>query len=86
MCVCSSQHLLDFEDKKFINVSKEDVKMTDKDEQEKKRDKVSTCVSHMCVCVRERERERDLGGEYSIMTNLQQSCVQCAPRDQAAAD
>jgi hypothetical protein len=34
------QHVLDYDDKKFANVAKEDLKLTDKDEKEKKRDKV----------------------------------------------
>lgn len=33
------QHLLEFEDKKFANASKEDLKLADKDEKERKRDK-----------------------------------------------
>ena len=33
-------HLLDYDDKKFSNASKEDLKLTDKDEVEKKKDKV----------------------------------------------
>jgi len=33
------QHMLEYEDKKFADASKEDLKMTDKDEKEKKRDK-----------------------------------------------
>ena len=35
-----TQHLLEFDDKKFVDVSKEDLKLTDKDDKEKKRDKV----------------------------------------------
>jgi heat shock protein beta len=33
-------HLLDYDDKKFANASKEDLKLADKDEVEKKKDKV----------------------------------------------
>ncbi|KAF5832489.1 heat shock protein Hsp90 family, partial [Dunaliella salina] len=36
--VCA-QHVPDYEDKAFANASKEDLKMADKDEQEKKKDK-----------------------------------------------
>ena len=35
-------HLLEYDDKKFADASREDLKMSDKDEKEKKRDKV--CV------------------------------------------
>lgn len=34
------QHMLDYDDRKFANAAKEDLKLTDKDEKEKKRDKV----------------------------------------------
>ena len=33
-------HLLEYDDKKFSDASREDLKMSDKDEKEKKRDKV----------------------------------------------
>jgi heat shock protein beta len=33
-------HMLEFDDKKFADATKEDLKMSDKDEKEKKRDKV----------------------------------------------
>eukprot|EP00983_Pelagomonas_calceolata_P082676 1155993-Pelagomonas_calceolata.AAC.1 len=39
-CPCAVQHVPDYEDKAFANASKEDLKMADKDEQEKKKDKV----------------------------------------------
>lgn len=50
--VCSFsgvQHVPDYEDKAFANASKEDLKMADKDEQEKKKDKV--CVVQAVVLV-----------------------------------
>lgn len=40
--------MLDYEDKKFVNAAKEDLKMTDKDEKEKKRDKVGAAVWGSC--------------------------------------
>lgn len=37
---CDAQHVPDYEDKAFANASKEDLKLADKDEEEKKKDKV----------------------------------------------
>lgn len=43
----------DYEDKAFANASKDDMKMADKDEQEKQKDKVCVfyCERHHLICV-----------------------------------
>ncbi len=59
------QHMMEYDDKKFADASKDELKMRDKDEKETKRDKVSTQAwntllfanfpgcDHHCDCGRE---------------------------------